>query len=164
MTKENIKTSVQILNQHTLFFIYLSLRFIFCLHISSGLKLLHTKSQAIPLIVLILDGYLEIDAHVGRNLFYSIYFRHFIRSIEVTQRIISEKTYLTSCVRNMFRFIIKYMNYGKSNRIAKTLSCLCQSTRKTHIFIIKQQTVHRSEVTTKHGKRQTTRQEDKLPL
>ena len=53
--------------------------------------------------VLILDGNLEIGAHVRSNLCYLNFLRHLLRVIAVTNIILFTKnTYFPSCVRNMF--------------------------------------------------------------
>ena len=64
--------------------------------------------------VLILDGISEIGAHVWRNLCSLICLRHLIGSREVTNPIIfSEKTYIPSCVCNLFWVTIKYKYHGR---------------------------------------------------
>ena len=67
--------------------------------------------------VLVSDGNSSIRAHVRRKLCYSTCLRHLNRSRVVTfWTFLSEKTYFTSCVRNMLWVTIWYKYHGLSHR------------------------------------------------
>ena len=76
--------------------------FLFTMHVR-GCGPGSSLNEICTVMVLILDGILEIGAQARSNLCYLISLRHLIRSTAVTNRIFSQKKhYSPLCVRNMF--------------------------------------------------------------
>ena len=72
---------------------------------NSAESIIHAVLDSVLIMVLISNGNSGIDALIRINLC----LRHLIRSRAVTTSWLSEKTYLPSCVRNMFRVANYYI-------------------------------------------------------